>query len=239
MFKQHGLTIRVAHVKEVADMAKRNKPKRQTKRSKNIAAWNKEVKRIIRWSNKLAKEGFTVDLSSVDLAVPTRITKAKLEKLQAVRGRALYSHFNVYSSAWETGSQAYALTLTGVAVGQKLSQKQIAAYRKAMKEYVADIDEQNAPDFSPEDIAYNNAVSKLRQGQTPEAERALALFLAHETDTNFKRSILHAEGEVVANIDVIVYNSKAIYRESSYNELISIVLQRPLTLQETEQLSHQ
>lgn len=220
-------------------MAKKNKPKRQTQRSKSIAAWNKEVKRIIRWSNKLAKEGFTVDLSTVDLTVPTRITKTKLEKLKAVRGRSLYSHFNIYASAWETGSQAYALTNTGIAVGQKVTQKQIASYRKATREYEADLGEQNEPDFSPEDIAYNNAVLKLRQGQTPEAERALRLFLAHADYTNFKRNILRAEGEVVANIDVIVYNSKAIYRESSYNELISIVLQRPLSLEESEQLSHQ
>ncbi len=220
-------------------MAKKNKPKRQTQRSKNIAAWNKEVNRIIRWSNKLAKEGFTVDLSTVDLTIPTRITKTKLEKLKAVRGRALYSRFNIYASAWETGSQAYALTYTGIAVGQKVTQKQITTYRKATREYEADIDEQNEPDFSPEDVAFNNAVTKLRQGQTPEAERALTLFLAHADDTNFKRNVLRAEGEVVANIDVIVYNSKAIYRESSYNELISIVLQRPLSLQESEQLSHQ
>lgn len=220
-------------------MAKRNKPKRQTQRAKNIAAWNKEVKRITRWSNKLAKEGLTVDLSTIDLSLPTRITKAKLNALQAVRGKALYSHFNVYMSAWETGSQAHALALTGIAVGQKLTQQQIKAYRKAAREYVADIDEQNNPNFSAEDNAYNNAVAKLRQGQTPESERALALFIAHSDDANFKRNILRAEGEVVANIDVIVYNSKAIYRESSYNELISIVLQRPLSLQESEQLSHQ
>lgn len=220
-------------------MAKKNKPKRQTQRAKSIAAWNKEVKRIIRWSNKLAKEGFTVDLSTVDLTVPLRITKARLKKLKSVRGSSLYSHFNIYASAWETGSQAYALTNTGIAVGQKVTQKQITAYRKATRAYEADIDEQNTPDFRPEDIAYNNAVVKLRQGQTPEAERALTLFLAHADDNNFKRSILRLEGEVVANIDVIVYNSKAIYRESSYNELISIVLQRPLSLQESERLSHQ
>lgn len=220
-------------------MTKRNKPKRQTQRAKNIAAWNKEVKRIIRWSNKLAKEGLIVDLSPIDLYLPTRITKAKLNALQAVRGRALYSHFNVYASAWETASQAHALALTGIAVGQKLSQQEIKAYRKATREYVADIDEQNNPDFSAEDSAYNNAVAKLKQGQTPESERALALFIAHSDDANFKRNILRAEGEVVANIDAIVYNSKAIYRESSYNELISIVLQRPLSLQESEQLSHQ
>lgn len=220
-------------------MAKKNKPKRQTQRSKNVAAWNKEVKRIIRWSNKLAKEGLTVDLSTIDLSTPTRITKAKLNALHAVRGKALYSNFNVYASAWETGSQAHALALTGIAVGQKLSQQQIKEYRKAMREYVADIDEQNDPDFSAEDNAYNNAVSKLSQGQTPESERALSLFIAHSDDIDFKRNILRAEGEVIANIDVIVYNSKAIYRESSYNELISIVLQRPLSLQESEQLSHQ
>jgi hypothetical protein len=220
-------------------MAKRNKPKRQTQRAKNIAAWNKEVKRITRWSNKLAKEGLIVDLSTIDLSPPTRITKAKLKALQAVRGKALYSHFNVYAGAWETGSQAHALALTGIAVGQKISQQQIKTYRKATREYVADIDEQNNPDFSAEDNAYNNAVAKLRQGQTPESERALALFIAHSDDANFKRNVLRAEGEVVANIDVIVYNSKAIYRESSYNELISIVLQRPLSLQESEQLSHQ
>lgn len=239
MIKQHGLTIRVAYVKEVADMAKKNKPKRQTQRSKNVAAWNKEVNRIIRWSNKLAKEGLTVDLSTIDLSTPTRITKAKLNALHAVRGKALYSNFNVYASAWETGSQAHALALTGIAVGQKLTQQQIKAYRKAAREYVADISEQNNPDFSAEDNAYNNAITKLRQGQTPESERALALFTAHSDDAAFKRNILRAEGEVVANIDVIVYNSKAIYRESSYNELISIVLQRPLSLQESEQLSHQ
>lgn len=220
-------------------MAKRNKPKRQTQRAKNIAAWNKEVKRITRWSNKLAKEGLIVDLSTIDLSTPARITKTKLKALQAARGKALYSAFNVYASAWETGSQAHALALTGIAVGQKLSQQQIKAYRKAAREYVADIDEQNNPDFSAEDNAYNNAVAKLRQGQTPESERALALFIAHSNDANFKHNILRAEGEVVANIDVIVYNSKAIYRESSYNELISIVLQRPLSLQESEQLSHQ
>lgn len=220
-------------------MAKKNKPKRQTQRSKNIAAWNKEVNRIIRWSNKLAKEGLTVDLSTIDLSTPTRITKAKLNALHAVRGKALYSNFNVYASAWETGSQAHALALTGIAVGQKLSQQQIKAYRKAAREYVADLYEQNNPDFSAEDNAYNNAITKLRQGQTPESERALALFTAHSDDAAFKRNILRAEGEVVANIDVIVYNSKAIYRESSYNELISIVLQRPLSLQEAEQLSHQ
>lgn len=220
-------------------MAKKNKPKRQTQRTKSIAAWNKEVKRIIRWSNKLAKEGFTVDLSTVDLTVPTRITKTRLEKLKSIRGSSLYSHFNIYASTWETGSQAYALTNTGIAVGQKVTQKQITAYRKATRVYEADRDEQNTPDFSPEDIAYDNAVVKLRQGQTPETERALRLFLAHADDTNFKRNILRAEGEVVANIDVIVYNSKAIYRESSYNELISIVLQRPLSLEESEQLSHQ
>lgn len=220
-------------------MAKKNKPKRQTQRSKNIAAWNKEVNRIIRWSNKLAKEGLTVDLSTIDLSTPTRITKAKLNALHAVRGKALYSNFNVYARAWETGSQAHALALTGIAVGQKLTQQQIKAYRKAAREYVADISEQNDPDFSAEDNAYNNAITKLRQGQTPESERALALFTAHSDDTTFKRNILRAEGEVVANIDVIVYNSKAIYRESSYNELISIVLQRPLSLQESEQLSHQ
>lgn len=220
-------------------MAKKNKPKRQTQRSKNIAAWNKEVNRIIRWSNKLAKEGLTVDLSTIDLSTPTRITKAKLNALHAVRGKALYSNFNVYASAWETGSQAHALALTGIAVGQKLTQQQIKAYRKAAREYVADISEQNNPDFSAEDNAYNNAITKLRQGQTPESERALALFTAHSDDAAFKRNILRAEGEVVASIDVIVYNSKAIYRESSYNELISIVLQRPLSLQESEQLSHQ
>lgn len=220
-------------------MAKKNKAKRQTQRSKNVAAWNKEVKRIIRWSNKLAKEGLTVDLSTIDLSPPARITKAKLQALHAVRGKELYMHFNVYANAWETGSQAYALALTGIAVGQKLTQHQIKAYRKAMREYAADIEERNIPDFSAEDIAYNNAVAKLKQGQTPESERALALFMAHSDDANFKRNILRAEGEVVANIDVIVYNSKAIYRESSYNELISIVLQRPLSLQESEQLSHQ
>ena len=220
-------------------MAKKNKPKRQTQRSKSVEAWNKEVKRIIRWSNKLAKEGLTVDLSTVDLSTPARITKSKLKKLHDIRGKALYSNFNVYASAWETGSQAHALALTGIAVGQKLSQQQIKAYRKATREYVADIDEQNDPDFSAEDNAYNNAVSKLRQGQTPESERALSLFIAHSDDIDFKRNILRAEGEVIANIDVIVYNSKAIYRESSYNELISIVLQRPLSLQESEQLSHQ
>lgn len=239
MNKQHGLTIRVAYVKEVADMVKKNKPKHQTQRSKNVAAWNKEVKRIIRWSNKLAIEGLTVDLSTIDLSTPTRITKAKLNALHAVRGKALYSNFNVYASAWETGSQAHALALTGIAIGQKLTQQQIKEYRKAAREYIADISEQNNPDFSAEDNAYNNAVSKLRQGQTPESERALALFTAHSDDADFKRNILRAEGEVVANIDVIVYNSKAIYRESSYNELISTVLQRPLSLQESEQLSHQ
>lgn len=220
-------------------MAKKNKPKRQTQRSKNVAAWNKEVNRITRWSNKLAKEGLTVDLSAIDLSTPARITKTKLKALHDVRGKALYSHFNVYASAWETGIQAHALALTGIAVGQKLSQQQIKAYRKAAREYVADLDEQNNPDFSAEDNAYNNAITKLRQGQTPESERALALFTAHSDDADFKRNILRAEGEVVANIDVIVYNSKAIYRESSYNELISIVLQRPLSLQESEQLSHQ
>lgn len=220
-------------------MSKKNKPKRQTQRSKNVAAWNKEVKRIIRWSNKLSKEDLTVDLSTIDLSTPARITKSKLKKLHDIRGKALYSYFNVYASAWETGSQAHALALAGIAVGQKLSQQQIKAYRKAMREYVADIDEQNDPTFSAEDNAYNNAVSKLRQGQTPESERALALFTAHSDDADFKRNILRAEGEVVANIDVIVYNSKAIYRESSYNELISIVLQRPLSLQESEQLSRQ
>lgn len=220
-------------------MAKKNKPKRQTQRSKNVAAWNKEVNRIIRWSNKLAKEGLTVDLSTIDLSTPARITKAKLKALHAVRGKELYTHFNVYASAWETGSQAHALALTGIAVGQKLTQQQIKAYRKAAREYVADISEQNNLDFSAEDNAYNNAITKLRQGQTPESERALALFTAHSDDVDFKRNILRAEGEVAANIDVIVYNSKAIYRESSYNELISIVLQRPLSLQESEQLSHQ
>lgn len=220
-------------------MAKKNKPKRQTQRSKSVEAWNKEVKRIIRWSNKLAKEGLTVDLSTVDLSTPARITKSKLNKLHDIRGKALYSYFNVYASAWETGSQAHALALTGIAVGQKLSQQQIKAYRKATREYVADTGEQNNPDFSAGDNAYNNAIAKLKQGQTPESERALALFNAHSDDIDFKRNILRAEGEVVANIDVIVYNSKAIYRESSYNELISIVMQRPLTLQESEQLSHQ
>ena len=134
-------------------MAKKNKPKRQTQRSKSVEAWNKEVKRIIRWSNKLAKEGLTVDLSTVDLSTPARITKSKLKKLRDIRGKALYSYFNVYASAWETGSQAHALALTGIAVGQKLSQQQIKAYRKATREYVADTGEQNNPDFSAEDNA--------------------------------------------------------------------------------------
>ena len=81
-------------------MAKKNKPKRQTQRSKSVEAWNKEVKRIIRWSNKLAKEGLTVDLSTVDLSTPARITKSKLKKLHDIRGTALYSYFNVYASAY-------------------------------------------------------------------------------------------------------------------------------------------
>ena len=211
-------------------MAKRKR--RPTKREESVKAWEKETKRIIRWANKLAREGFIVDLSAVNLETPSRITQKRLNELKKVRGRNLYNVFGVHAGAWEYPSQGYSYAKSDITIGQQLTQTQIRKIRADVRAYKAQYGavEHVTPDAW--ETAYQNAVSAVSASRTPEGTRVYQFLTSHEDDRALKRKIFELGDDMVRELWETGFDSNAANRETSYNWIMSELLGRPLTAEE-------
>lgn len=208
--------------------------KRQlTKREESVKAWRKEVKRITRWANKLAKEGFIVDLSTINLETPTRITQKRMNELKKVRGRNLYNVFGIYANTWERASQGYAYAKSDITIGQRLTTAQIRTIRADVRAYKAQYadDEYSSPDAW--EMAYQNAVSAVSSSRTPEGMRVYQFLIAHSSDRELKRKIFDLGGDMVNALWTIAFDSNGANRQTSYNWIMEQFLGRPLSADES------
>ena len=200
---------------------KRNKRKRLTARDKNIQAWKKEANRIRRWARGLEKSGFIVDLGT-SLDIPDRITKRRLQQLQSIRRNKLYDSFTIRAGYWNTDSQAYAYSVTGIGHGDILSRKEIAQLRKLQREYSpAPGDEPSDPDFEAAEAVFENCLKALQGSPYVEAQYIRAFFERYRHDRAFKERLIYFEDYSVERCTQAAWDSKEEAREQSMYDLFN------------------
>lgn len=216
-------------------MAKKRK-KKLTKRQQSERAWNKEVKRIIRWASKLSTEGFEVDFADFDFSVPSRITQSKFAALKATRGSKLYSTFNVTIAYPMTEAQAEAMHTLNIPVGHRVSYQESRKYRAAQR---AATGGEHDPDYDAWEEAYQRCLEALSRGTTPEAYRAYLIVASQHENTAAKRRIFEAEDRIINDCYILSYDSKQVDREMALSDIVSIALGSSLTLAQAEALTPQ
>ena len=198
---------------------KRNKRKRLTARDKNVQAWKKEANRIRRWAGRLEKSGFEVDLGTV-LDIPDRITKRRLQQLQALKRNKLYQSFTIRAGDWMTDAQAYAYSVTGIAEGDILSQKDIRQLRKLQREYSpAPGDEPSDPSVKAADVAYKNCLKAMEGSPYVEPVYIRAFLSRYMSDKAFRMRLVYFEDYSVERCSVAAWDSKEYEREQSMYDL--------------------
>lgn len=213
--------------------------RRLTKREESVKAWKKEVKRITRWANKLAQEGFIVDLSTISLETPTRITQKRMNELKKVRGRNLYNAFGIYANTWERASQGYAYAKSDITIGQRLTQTQIRTIRADVRAYKAQYADDEYSTLDAWEAAYQNAVGIVATAHYPEGMRVYQFLIAHSSDRELKRTIFNLDGDMVSALWVTGFDSNDANRETSYNWIMEQFLGRPLSADEAIHYSTQ
>lgn len=194
---------------------KRSKKKRLTARDKNIQAWKKEATRIRRWARRLEKSGFIVDLGAA-LDIPERITKRRLQDLQNLRYNKLYQNFTIRADYWETDAQAYAYSMTGIAYGDVLSQKDIKQLRKLQREYKPGPDDvPSDPGVDAADIAYKNCLKAMEGSPYVEPVYIRAFLAKYMTDKAFRKRLVYFEDYSVERCSQAAWDSKEYEREAS------------------------
>lgn len=218
-------------------MSKRKSKKKTSKRQQSVMAWKKETKRLLSWARRLEKEGFIVSFNDVDLEVPKRITQRKLQELQAIRGRSIYSHVTISAAPWSTAAQASAYANLNIQVGESLSYHQIRSIRAEQRAYIGD-DDIDA-EFNAIEVAFANCIAALSKSGYNEAENAIAFLHEYHNDETVRHNILHAESRIIEECNAMSFESKQYNRKAAYSAFIELLLGEPISLEFNYRLTPQ